>query len=290
MDARAEISEFLATRRARITPEGAGLPVYGGNRRVTGLRREEVAMLAGVSVDYYTQLERGRLTGVSDSVLASLARALKLDEAETSHLFELARTANETPATSRRRPAATGVRAPVQRMLDAMVDAPGWVRNERFDLLASNALGRALYAPIIAMSGRVNTARFAFLEPGARTFFRDWERTVDDCVATLRGAAGRNPYDKALTDLVGELSTRSPEFRTRWASHDVRFHRTGVKRLHHPVVGDLDLTYEALELPSDPGLVMLVYGAEPGTASADTLRLLGSLEATEQVTAAPVAD
>jgi transcriptional regulator with XRE-family HTH domain len=290
MDARAEIREFLATRRARITPEEAGLPVYGGNRRVTGLRREEVAMLAGVSVDYYTQLERGRLTGVSDSVLASLARALKLDEAETSHLFELARTANETPATTRRRPVATGVRAPVQRMLDAMVDAPAWVRNERLDLLASNALGRALYAPIVAMSGRVNTARFAFLEPGARTFFRDWERTADDCVATLRGAAGRNPYDKALTDLVGELSTRSPEFRVRWASHDVRFHRTGVKRLHHPVVGDLDLTYEALELPSDPGLVMLVYGAEPGTASADTLRLLGSLEATEQVTAAPVAD
>lgn len=290
MDARAEISEFLATRRARITPEEAGLPVYGGNRRVTGLRREEVAMLAGVSVDYYTQLERGRLNGVSDSVLASLARALKLDEAETSHLFELARTANETPATTRRRPVATGVRAPVQRMLDAMVDAPAWVRNERFDLLASNALGRALYAPIVAMSGRVNTARFAFLEPGAKTFFRDWERTADDCVATLRGAAGRNPYDKALTDLVGELSTRSPEFRTRWASHDVRFHRTGVKRLHHPIVGDLDLTYEALELPSDPGLVMLVYGAEPSSASADTLRLLGSLEATEQATAAPVAD
>jgi hypothetical protein len=171
-------------------------------------------------------------------------------------------------------------------MLDAMLDAPGWVRNERFDLLASNALGRALYAPIVAMSGRVNTARFAFLEPGAKTFFRDWDRTADDCVATLRGAAGRNPYDKALTDLVGELSTRSPEFRTRWAAHDVRFHRTGIKRLHHPAVGDLDLTYEALELPSDPGLVMLIYGAEPGSASADTLRLLGSLDATAHATPA----
>jgi transcriptional regulator with XRE-family HTH domain len=290
MDARTEIREFLATRRARITPEDAGLPAYGGNRRVTGLRREEVAMLAGVSVDYYTQLERGRLHGVSESVLAALARALHLDEAETAHLFELARTANETPGTTRRRPLATGVRPPVQRMLDAMVDAPAWVRNERFDLLAGNALGRALYAPIVAMSGRINTARFAFLEPAAKMFFRDWERTADDCVATLRGAAGRNPYDRALTDLVGELSTRSPEFRTRWAAHDVRFHRTGVKRLHHPTVGDLDLSYEALELPSDPGLVMLVYGADPGTASADALRLLGSLEATTHPAAAPVAD
>ncbi len=247
-------------------------------------------MLAGVSVDYYTQLERGRLTGVSDSVLAAISRALRLDEAEAAHLFDLARTANESPSTSRRRPPAARVRPPVQRMLDAMADAPAWVRNERFDLLASNALGRALYSPVVSMTGPVNTARFAFLEPGARTFFRDWERTADDCVATLRGAAGRNPYDRDLTDLVGELSTRSPEFRTRWAAHDVRFHRTGVKRLHHPVVGDLDLTYEALELPADPGLVMLVYGAEPGTASADTLRLLGSLAASDALMASPAAD
>lgn len=161
-----------------------------------------------------------------------------------------------------------------------MTDAPAWVRNERFDLLAGNALGRALYAPMLTMAGRINSARFAFLDPAARTYFRDWSRTADDCVATLRSAAGRDPYDKRLTDLVGELSTRSEEFRTRWASHDVRFHRTGLKRLHHPVVGDLDLTYEALELPADPGLVMLVYGAEPGTPSADSLRLLASVQAT----------
>ncbi|MGN6741968.1 MAG: helix-turn-helix transcriptional regulator [Amnibacterium sp.] len=280
MDTRAEIREFLTSRRARLSPTAAGLPVYGGNRRVKGLRREEVAMLAGVSVDYYTQLERGRLTGVSEAVLESLGRALQLDEAEQAHLTDLARAANDSPVSPHRRRSTEAVRPPIQRMLDAMTDAPAWVRNERFDLLASNALGRALYAPVLAMAGRINTARFAFLDPAARTYFRDWSRTADDCVATLRGAAGRNPYDKKVTDLVGELSTRSDEFRTRWASHDVRFHRTGLKRLHHPVVGDLDLTYEALELPADPGLVMLVYGAEPGTPAADSLRMLGSLAAT----------
>lgn len=283
MDARAEIREFLTSRRARLTPDAAGLPAYGGNRRVTGLRREEVAMLAGVSVDYYTQLERGRLGGVSDSVLESLGRALQLDEAERAHLFDLARLANGSPGTPRRRPAAGSVRPPLQRMLDAMTDAPAWIRNERFDLLASNALGRALYSPIVEMTGPVNTARYVFLEPSARTFYGDWERTASDCVATLHSTAGRTPYDRALTDLVGELSTRSTEFRIMWARHDVRFHRTGLKRLHHPAVGDLELTYEALELPADPGLMLLVYGAEPGTATDDALRLLGSLTASARV-------
>lgn len=285
MDTRAEIREFLTSRRARLTPEAAGLPAYGGNRRVPGLRREEVAILAGVSVDYYTQLERGRLTGVSDTVLLALSRALHLDEAEQAHLFDLARAANRSPIAPRRRREVDAVRAPIQRMLDAMTDAPALLRNERFDVLASNSLGRALYGPVFAMGGRPNTARFCFLDPGARSYFRDWERTADDCVAVLRGVAGRDPSDRRLTDLVGELSTRSPEFRTRWASHDVRFHRTGRKRLHHPVVGDLDLTYEALELPADPGLALLVYGAEPGTASADGLRLLASLEATSAAAA-----
>ena len=285
MDTRAEIREFLTSRRARLTPDAAGLPAYGGNRRVQGLRREEVAMLAGVSVDYYTQLERGRLTGVSDTVLASLGRALQLDEAEQAHLFDLAKAANDSPVAPRVRRTSDAVRTPIQRMLDAMTDAPAWVRNDRFDLLAGNALGRALYSPVFAMAGRINTARFAFLEPAARTFFRDWERTADDAVATLRSTAGRNPYDKRLTDLVGELSTRSEEFRRRWAAHDVRFHRTGLKRLHHPVVGELDLTYEALELPADPGLLMFVYGAEPGTPSSDGLRLLASLSATDRVAA-----
>lgn len=284
MDSRAEAREFLITRRGRITPEQAGLPVYGGNRRVTGLRREEVAMLAGVSVDYYTQLEHGNLHGVSETVLDALARALQLDEAERAHLVDLARTANASPITRPER-AAERIREPVQRMLDAMTGAPALVRTARFDVLASNGLGRALYSPVFAMSGRVNTARFAFLEPGARTFFRDWARTADDCVATLRSAAGRDPYDRALTDLIGELSTRSPEFRTRWAAHDVRFHRTGLKRMHHPAVGDLELTYEALELAADPGLTVLVYGAQPGSPTEDALRLLASLEATPSIAA-----
>jgi len=282
MDTRAEVREFLTSRRARLTPQAAGLPAFGGNRRVTGLRREEVAMLAGVSVDYYTQLERGRLTGVSDGVLAALGRALRLDEAEQAHLVDLARAANGSPVAPRGRRTTDAVRAPIQRMLDAMTDAPGWVRNDRFDLLAGNALGRALYSPVLAMPGRVNTARFAFLDPAAKTFFRDWERTADDAVATLHGTAGRNPDDKRLQDLVGELATRSEDFRRRWAAHDVRFHRTGLKRLHHPVVGDLDLTYESLELPADPGLLMFVYGAEPGTPSSDGLRMLATLQATEQ--------
>ena len=290
MDTHAEIREFLTSRRARLTPDAAGLPAYGGNRRVKGLRREEVAMLAGVSVDYYTQLERGRLTGVSDAVLESLGRALQLDEAEQAHLYDLAKAANASPVAARKRPAAEAVRSSIQRMLDAMTEAPALVRNDRFDALAANPLGRALYSPVFAMDGRVNTARFAFLEPNARTYFRDWERTADDCVATLRGAAGRNPYDRKLTDLVGELSTRSPEFRTRWAAHDVRFHRTGLKRMHHPEVGDLDLTYEALDLPADPGLTMLVYGAQPGSASEDALRLLAFLHAAPQEPAQQVLD
>jgi transcriptional regulator with XRE-family HTH domain len=285
MDTRAEIREFLTSRRARLTPQAAGLPAFGGNRRVEGLRREEVAMLAGVSVDYYTQLERGRLTGVSDGVLAALGRALQLDEAEQAHLLDLARAANDSPVATRTRRTSDTVRPPIQRMLDAMTDAPAWVRNDRFDLLAGNPLGRGLYSPVFAMSGRINTARFAFLDPVARTFFRDWERTADDVVATLHGTAGRNPYDKRLQDLVGELSTRSEEFRRRWAAHDVRFHRTGLKQLHHPVVGDLDLTYEALELPADPGLLMFVYGAEPGTPSSDGLRMLASLQATDRLAA-----
>lgn len=284
MDTRAEIREFLVSRRSRLTPEAAGLPVHGGGRRVSGLRREEVAVLAGVSVDYYTQLERGRLTGVSGTVLEALARALRLDEAEQAHLFDLARTANASPVAPHRRRSAEAVRPTIRRMLDAITDAPAWVRNERFDLLAGNALGRALYAPVFEMPGQVNTARFTFLEPQARLFFRDWDRTADECVATLHGAAGRDPYDRALTDLVGELCTRSEEFRRRWASHDVRFHRTGLKRMHHPVVGDLDLTYEVLELAADPGLKMFVYGAEPGSPSEDGLKLLATLQATSSAT------
>lgn len=281
-----EVREFLITRRARITPQQAGLMAYGANRRVKGLRREEVAMLAGVSVDYYTRLERGNLAGASESVLDALSRALQLDEAERAHLFDLARAAHGSGA-ARRRPVSSRVRPGVQRVLDAMTGAPAWIRNGRADMLAANALGRALYAPAFDDPARpANTARFTFLSPQAREFYRDWDRTARDMVAVLRAAAGRDPYDKALSGLVGELSTRSDEFRSMWAAHDVLFHRTGRKDLHHPVAGDLDLTYEAFELSADPGLTMLVYTAEPDTPTAQALGFLASWAETRQHEAA----
>jgi transcriptional regulator with XRE-family HTH domain len=277
---RNEIRQFLVSRRARITPEQAGLPVYGGNRRVPGLRREEVALLAGVSVDYYTRLERGNLSGVSDSVLEALARALQLDEAERAHLFDLARAANTTPRT-RRRATQQRVRPGVQRILDAMTDAPAFVRNGRLDILAANRLGYALYSPVFDDPARpANLARFAFLDPRATDFYPDWEGAANTTVALLRTEAGRDPYDRGLSDLVGELSTRSEIFRTRWAAHNVRFHHTGVKHFHHPVVGDLSLTFEAMELPADTGLTLTAYSAEPGSASRDALNLLASWSAT----------
>jgi len=276
------VKEFLSSRRARITPDKAGLPAYGGNRRVAGLRREEVAMLAGVSVDYYNRLERGNLQGVSESVLDSISKALQLDEAEHAHLFDLARAANTTPA-KRRKSSPQKVRPSVQRMLDAMTEAPAWVRNNRHDFLAGNRLGRALYADIFTDPVRpANTARFAFLNEKAKEFWPNWDRTADDVVAMLRSEAGSNPYDRDLSDLIGELSTRSETFRVRWAAHNVRFHRTGIKRLHHSVVGDLELSYEAMELTSDPGLTFLAYTAEPGTPSADALKVLASWAATNE--------
>jgi transcriptional regulator with XRE-family HTH domain len=279
VDNRIEVRDFLASRRARITPEQAGLPAYGANRRVTGLRREEVALLAGVSVDYYTRLERGNLNGVSASVLEALAGALQLDEAERAHLFDLAHAASATTRSPRQ--GNQRVRPGVQRILDAMTGVPAYVRNGRRDVLAANRLGFALYSEAYADPARpVNIARFVFLNPRARTFFINWERAANDTVAILRIEAGRNPYDQGLTNLVGELSTRSEEFRTRWAAHNVRFHRTGFKDVHHPVVGELHLAFEALDLPADPGLSLVVYTAERGSASQDALSLLASWAAT----------
>jgi len=291
VDTKTEIREFLTSRRAKITPDQAGLPVYGGQRRVPGLRREEVALLAGVSVDYYTRLERGNINGVSDSVLEALAGALQLDEAERAHLFDLARAAQST-AAARRRPANQRVRPGVQRILDAMTGAPAFVRNGRLDLLAANQLGRALYADQFASPAQpANSARHIFLDPRAQSFYLDWDRVASDAVAILRTEAGRNPYDRGLTDLVGELSTRSDLFRTLWAKHNVRFHDTGAKRLHHPIVGELHLTYENMQLTADTGLTLFAYSAEPGTRSEQALNLLASWAATPaEVEASEVAD
>lgn len=283
MDNRAAIREFLASRRARITPEQAGLPAYGGNRRVKGLRREEVAMLAGMSIDYYVRLERGNLGGASDTVLEGLARALQLDDAERAHLFDLARAAEPTPARNRKTAPAT-VPASVQLVLDAVNDAPAWVRNARHDMLAANRMARALHAPMLADPRRpANSARFVYLDPASHDFFQDWERAADDIAAMLRSEAGRNPHDKLLIELIGELSTRSEDFRTRWAAHNVRFHRTGLKKFHHPVVGDLELTFEAMEFPAHPGLTLLAYVAPVGSPTADALKLLASWAATTEV-------
>jgi transcriptional regulator with XRE-family HTH domain len=281
-DLSAEIRDFLSTRRARITPEQAGLPAYGGNRRVKGLRREEVAMLAGVSVDYYVRMERGSLAGASESVLNSLADALRLDEAERAHLYALARESGAR-GNQRRRTAPTNVRPSVQQMLDAMTDAPAWVRNGRHDIVAMNQLARALYSPVLAAPRRpANTTRFVYLEPeAAQEFFVDYDRIANDAAAMLRLEAGRNPHDKALIELVGELSTRSELFRRRWAQHDVKFHRSGQKRLRHPVVGQLDLDFEGLELASSPGLYLNVYTAAAGTPTADALKLLASWAASQ---------
>lgn len=270
-DTSAAVTDFLRSRRARIAPADAGLPAYGGNRRVPGLRREEVAMLAGVSVDYYVRLERGNLTGASDSVLDSLATALQLDDAERDHLYDLARASG--PA-KRARQAPTVVRPTVQLILDS-ITAPAWVRNGRLDHLAHNRASRALYAPLLASPERpTNTARFVFLDEGASDFFVDWDKAAADVTALLRMEAGKRPRDEALTRLIGELATRSEVFRELWARHDVSFHRSGRKRLHHPAVGVLDLEFEGMELPSDPDLTLLVYAVQPGTATADKLQLL----------------
>jgi transcriptional regulator with XRE-family HTH domain len=283
MDNRNEVRDFLTTRRERLTPEQAGLPFYGGKRRVKGLRREEVAMLAGMSTDYYTRLERGNLTGVFDTVLEALTRALQLDEAERAHLFNLAHTANTsggvtgpTGGPPRRSSGRTGVRQGVQRILDT-INAPAYVRNGRMDILAVNRLGRALFSDAYAQDATsFNLARYLFLDPRSRDFYLEWDNVARDAVASLRAEAGRNPYDRLLTDLVGQLSTRSEEFRTWWAAHNVKLHRTATKKLQHPVVGDLELTGEALELPADPGLTLVTYTYEPASPSEQALGFLAS--------------
>jgi transcriptional regulator with XRE-family HTH domain len=285
MDNRAEVRQFLSSRRARITPEQAGLELYGGRRRVPGLRREEVARLAGVSVEYYTRLERGNLAGVSDSVLDAIAGALELDRAEHDHLYDLARAAISSGRT--RRPAGSaskGVRPVLQHLLDAITGAPAFIGNNRMDIVAANALGYALYSDMYRGPARpANHSRFIFLDPRSHNFYTDWERAASTNVAILRREAGRNPHDKGIAALVGELSMRSDDFRTRWAAHNVRRHYSGTKLFQHPVVGLLELDYQVLELDEDPGHTLTVYPAVPGSASEEALKLLASWAATENV-------
>ena len=298
MDNREEVRRYLASRRARLTPEQVGLPSFG-RRRVAGLRREEVAQLAGVSVDYYTRLERGNLSGVSDSILHAIARALRLDDDEQLHLFDLARGAELRPTATRparSRHGRPAVRDSIRAIVDGLVDLPACVTNGRMELVMTNPLARALYDPMFtfaASSGRgvlPSHARFVFLDPAATSFWIDWETAATEVVGALRIAAARDPYDKDLTDLVGELATRSDHFRTWWGSHDVFIHRGGVKRINHATVGRLDLTYEVMHFPFDPDIALLTYSAAPGTPTHDNLQLLAAWNATRTLTSTAYGD
>ncbi|AZS84176.1 helix-turn-helix transcriptional regulator [Streptomyces griseoviridis] len=284
MSTESDIREFLASRRAKITPRQAGLPAYGGNRRVPGLRREEVALLAGVSIDYYIRLERGHIAGASEEVLDAVANALRLDDAERAHLYDLARAAAKRPARRTRR-ARGPIPDSVLRVLDSMGGSPAFIRNGRLDLLAANHLGRALYSPLFTEGTPrpVNIARFQFLDPRGRDFFPDWDESRNTTVSLLRTEAGRAPHDTELTGLIGELVTRSEEFRTAWAKHNVRLHHTGRKSFRHPAVGVLSLDFDAMELPAQPGLTLTAYSAAPGTPDHDALQLLASWAATENI-------
>ncbi|WP_041540319.1 helix-turn-helix transcriptional regulator [Catenulispora acidiphila] len=289
---RGDIRDFLASRRAKITPAQAGLPT-SARRRVPGLRREEVAVLAGVSTEWYTRLEKGHIGGVSEDVLDAVARALRLDEDERTYLFDLARSSRQESRTPPRR---RDVEVPprVQWLLDSISTSSAFVRNGRTDIVAGNALARALFAPMfdsvtVDKRGRPNLARYIFLDPDAPGFFVDWDAAGVATAALLRAEVGREPRDRALRDLVGELSTLSPEFRSRWAAHDVLMRHDGVKRLQHPDVGRLELTFQSLDLPLSDRAVhdLIIYTAEPGTASEDRLKLLAIWAATRSQAAQP---
>ncbi|MDN3445995.1 helix-turn-helix transcriptional regulator [Microbacterium sp. APC 3901] len=275
-----ELRDFLVSRRARITPEQAKLPAYGGNRRVAGLRREEVAVLAGVSVDYYTKLERGAVGVVSESVLDAVARALQLTPTERDHLFHLTGTTASLRTISR--PELVLVRPAVQRILDGLDESPASVGTVTRGLIAANALGRATYSPLYddAPEGTPNTARYTFLNPSAKIFFIEWDTAAANLVANLRRELGTDPHNRALQHLIDELNRDSAEFHALWRSHDVRTHDAGIKSIRHPIVGELHLTFEAMPLPADPGQNLIIYGAEPGSETADRLRLLASWSAT----------
>ncbi|MCX2746639.1 helix-turn-helix transcriptional regulator [Arthrobacter sp. MI7-26] len=302
MDRRDDIRAFLISRRAKISPEQAGIPAYGELRRVPGLRREEVAQLAGVSADYYTRLERGSIRGVSDAVLEAVSSALQLDEAERAHLMDLARTANAPSRGLPRRPPQQRVRPGVQRLLDGMTGAVAIVQDGRSDVLAANLLGRALYGPVFSFASQLNSsspsgpdissrlpnqARYLFLDPGAGDFYPDWRAIAATTVAMLRLESGRNPDDRVLNELVGELTTRSALFAALWAGHDVRIHAAGTKRFHHPLAGDLSLQFETLDLPGDEGQTLFTFTAEPGSASGNTLAFLASWAASPPGTTTP---
>jgi transcriptional regulator with XRE-family HTH domain len=282
MENRAEVRDFLISRRAQVSPEQVGLPA-GENRRVQGLRRSEVATLAGLSVEYYTRLERGAISGASPQVLASIARALRLDDAERAHLFNLANAASPAARPPRRRTSKSYVpHQSLQWALDAITAGPAFVRNGRMDLLAVNPLARAFYKDCFEMPGQSpNIARYTFLDERAHEFYPDWDAFAEVTVSILRTEAGRDPHNKELHDLIGELGTRSEDFRRRWGAHNVRHHGTGFKTFNHPLVGEMILAFEGLEMAAEPGLTLTIYTAEPGSPTAERMQLLASWAASE---------
>ena len=293
MDNRAEVREFLMSRRAKITPDQVGLP-SSGNRKVPGLRRSEVATLAGLSVEYYSKLERGAIGGASASVLDALASALMLNETERGHLVDLARAADGIPTSGRHRRPTSPAKPPHETLLwvlESIKDSVAFVRNEVQDIVAINELGRAFYSPVIGDGGRTpNLARFQFLDPASRDFYPDWDLFAQMCVAIIRNAAGKDPHHRGLQDLVGELSTQSEIFRELWAAHDVRTHGSGTKRFNHPEVGELNLAYEELNVTAEEGLALYIYTAEPGSESHQKLQLLDSWNKTQIGSASPAGE
>lgn len=277
---RDDIRDFLTSRRAKLSPGDVGLP-DGRRRRVPGLRREEVAVLSGVSTEWYTKLEKGHITGVSEEVLGAVARALTLSDDERDYLFDLARAARVPVRAAVHRPV-TGVPEPVRWFLESVTLSAVFLRNGRLDVVESNPLARALHAPLFesptARSAPPNFARFHFLDDSSRDFFLDWEGGARATVALLRAEAGREPGDRALRELIGELSTSSPDFTRLWAAHDVRTLHEGVKLLQHPVVGRLELTYQSAELAArtGPARYLNIYTAEPATVHEESLKVLSS--------------
>lgn len=275
LDPRAELSEFLRTRRARLKPEDVGLPHFGRHRRVPGLRREELAQLAGVSVAYYTRLEQGNGRNVSAEVLDAIARALRLSEAEYAHLMHLAKPKPQKKKQQAGR--AEQVRGALRQLLDSIETVPAYITGRRSDLLAWNRMAAAVFGDWSELPAQErNWARLVFLRPDYRELFVEWDQKAYDMVSYLRMDAGRHPDDPLLSSLVGELSLKSEEFRRLWATHDVKEKSYGVKRMRHPLVGELTLNFESFTLTDGSEQSLVTYYPEPGSPSAEALRLLAS--------------
>ncbi len=280
---RNELGEFLRARRAEIDPAAVGLR-GGGLRRVAGLRREEVAALSAISTDYYARLEQGRMPA-SPSVLASLGRVLRLDDDQRAYMHELAaKTDPKFPRPHKRQ----RIQPQLQRMLDDMASTPAFAIGPRTEIVAWNAMGAALITDFGTIpENQRYYIRMLITDPSMRTFYADWEQVTRLAIAQMRMHNANNPGDESLAELVSELSIRDPQFRQWWAAHDVTVRDTGTKHLRHPVVGDLNLDWNAVTWAANPELQIIVWTAEPHTASHDALRLLASF--TADAASAPVA-